>query len=188
MNGVTFRLDAASALGLANSLHEPGAHYRRRVRPGEAAHDHLASAAAAVEFLVTHDIPDPGSAPSEPQLDRLRALRAVIRSLADEPGLDEAGWRDGIDRMLRGVAFRLARDGTVRSAAGGWDGIADDLLPATLELATDRTLLRRCGNPHCRWLFVDRSRQGSRIWCEASVCGNRVRVGRHRSRPRLAAS
>ena len=90
--------------------------------------------------------------------------------------------------MLDGVAFRMTRDGAVRSAANGWDGIADDLLPAALDLAADRALLRRCGNPRCRWLFVDRSRQGSRIWCEAAVCGNRMRVGRHRLRPAAIAA
>ncbi len=188
MNGVTFRLGAGSALGLANSLHEPGAHYRRRARPGESAHDHLESPASAVEFLVTHDIPDPGSTPTDAQLDRLTSLRALIRSLADDPALDIDAWRDAVQTMLDGVAFRVTRDGAVRSAAEGWDGIADDLLPATLDLAADRALLRRCGNPRCRWLFVDRSRQGNRIWCEASVCGNRMRVGRHRMRPAAVAA
>jgi CGNR zinc finger/Putative stress-induced transcription regulator len=183
MNGVTFRLDAPSALGLANSLHEPGAHYRRRAGPDEPAHDHLASPDAAVEFLVTHEIPDPGVVPTEAQLDRLRSLRLTIRALADEPSLDLGAWRSSLDADLGGVDFRLTPDGVVRSSAAGWDGITDDLLPATLALVDDRERLRRCGNPRCRWLFVDRSRRGSRIWCEAAVCGNRMRVGRHRMRP-----
>lgn len=183
MNSVTFRLDAPSALGLANSLHEPGAHYRRRARPNEPAHDHLASPDAAAEFLVTHEIPDPGVAPSEAQLARLRSLRLTIRALADEPSLDLAAWRASLDAALADIDFRLMPEGVVRSSAAGWDGITDDLLPATLALVHDRERLRRCGNPRCRWLFVDRSRRGSRIWCEAAVCGNRMRVGRHRMRP-----
>ena len=73
--------------------------------------------------------------------------------------------------------------GSIRSTASGWDAVADELLPAALALADERDRLRRCGNPRCRWLFVDRSRQGNRIWCEAAVCGNRMRVGRHRGRP-----
>lgn len=183
MNSVTFRLDAPAALGLANSLHEPGAHYGRRARPDETAHDHLATADAAVEFLTTHAIPDPGETPTAGQLERLRALRGVIRALVDEPGLDPGAWQTTVDGLLDDVTFRLAEEGTVRSTSTGWDGIADDLLPATLALAADRAALRRCGNPRCRWLFVDRSRQGNRVWCEAAVCGNRIRVGRHRRRP-----
>ena len=183
MDSITFRMGGPAALGLANSLHEPGAHYRRRARRDEPAHDHLATADAAVEFLTTHAIPDPGGPPTPAQLERLAAVRTMIRALADEPDLDLGAWRDAVDRSLEGITFRLARDGTVRSTAAGWDGITDDLLPAALALAADRKLMRRCGNPRCRWLFVDRSRQGNRLWCEASVCGNRMRVGRHRMRP-----
>jgi predicted RNA-binding Zn ribbon-like protein len=39
--------------------------------------------------------------------------------------------------------------------------------------------IRICGN--CGWLFVDRSRNRSRIWCDMSVCGNRVKAARHYS-------
>ena len=183
MDTVTWRLGTDAALGLANSLHGPGAHYRRRARDGEPPHDHLDTPARAVEFLTSHAIPDPGRPPSGRQLARLRALRDAIRALADDPAFDVMRWRAALDRELQGVDFRLRADGSLRSAASGWDGVADDLLPAALRLADERQRLRRCGNPRCRWLFVDRSRKGNRIWCEAAVCGNRMRVGRHRRRP-----
>ena len=93
-----------------------------------------------------------------------------------------------MDTALASVDYRLGADGSIRSAATGWDAIVDDLLAAALALAEERERLRRCGNPRCRWLFVDRSRQGNRIWCEAAVCGNRMRVGRHRRRPTEAAT
>jgi predicted RNA-binding Zn ribbon-like protein len=34
-----------------------------------------------------------------------------------------------------------------------------------------RARLRAC--PACDWLFLDKSRNGSRIWCDMAVCGNR---------------
>lgn len=37
--------------------------------------------------------------------------------------------------------------------------------------------IRICGN--CGWLFIDRSKNSSRIWCDMSVCGNRVKAARH---------
>lgn len=40
--------------------------------------------------------------------------------------------------------------------------------------------LRIC--PNCNWLFVDRSRNGSRLWCDMAVCGNRQKARRHYSR------
>ena len=33
--------------------------------------------------------------------------------------------------------------------------------------------------PNCNWLFVDRSRNRSRIWCDMQVCGNRAKAGKH---------
>jgi predicted RNA-binding Zn ribbon-like protein len=184
---VTWRLGIDAALGLANSLHGPGAHYRRRARPEEPPHDHLVDATDAHAFLSTHAIPVPTAPPTAGQLKRLRVIRALARGLAaasaeagDTPGsIDE--WRADIGSALATVDYRLRPDGSMGSAASGWDGVADDLLPAVLALAEVRDRIRTCGNPLCRWLFVDRSRNGSRVWCEMAVCGNRMKVGRHRS-------
>lgn len=38
--------------------------------------------------------------------------------------------------------------------------------------------------PNCRWLFIDRSRNRSRTWCDMAVCGNRVKANRHYRRRR----
>ncbi|MEP9387928.1 CGNR zinc finger domain-containing protein [Mesorhizobium sp. KR9-304] len=40
--------------------------------------------------------------------------------------------------------------------------------------------------PNCNWLFVDRSRNSSRLWCDMSVCGNRNKAKRHYQRGKLA--
>jgi predicted RNA-binding Zn ribbon-like protein len=37
-----------------------------------------------------------------------------------------------------------------------------------------RARLRAC--PNCEWLFIDKSRNGSRIWCDMAVCGNRQKA------------
>ncbi|MEO5885518.1 MAG: CGNR zinc finger domain-containing protein [Candidatus Limnocylindrales bacterium] len=187
MNTVTWRLGPAAALGLANSQHGPGAHYRRRARPSEPPHDHLGTPDDALAFLSTHDIPTPAGPPGTAQLARLRSIRALIRALVDDPEHDPVTWRAAVEAALEGVDYRLRSDGSMRSASDGWDGITDDLLPAALELADEHPRLRTCGNPLCRWLFVDRSRNGSRVWCEMAVCGNRMKVGRHRLRPKATA-
>lgn len=33
--------------------------------------------------------------------------------------------------------------------------------------------------PNCAWLFLDRSRNRSRTWCDMAVCGNREKARRH---------
>jgi predicted RNA-binding Zn ribbon-like protein len=37
--------------------------------------------------------------------------------------------------------------------------------------------IRICAN--CSWLFLDESRNRSRIWCDMAVCGNRQKARRH---------
>ncbi|MEQ1952897.1 CGNR zinc finger domain-containing protein [Mesorhizobium yinganensis] len=43
--------------------------------------------------------------------------------------------------------------------------------------------IRICAN--CRWLFLDESRNRSRIWCDMSVCGNRRKAQRHYRRRKI---
>ena len=42
--------------------------------------------------------------------------------------------------------------------------------------------LRQCQDASCGWLFVDRTRNGSRVWCSSADCGNRTRARRHYQR------
>jgi hypothetical protein len=179
---ITSALGEAAVLGLANTVHGPGGHYRRRAHADEPDHDHLGDLASAREFLVSHHVPVPMTEPTGPQLRRLRATRDTIRALADE-ATSPSDWQARLDALLDGAVYRLTADGQLRSVAAGWDALVDDLLPPAVRLAEERSRLRTCGNPLCRWLFVDRSRNRSRRWCEMAVCGNRVKVGRHRLRP-----
>ncbi len=41
--------------------------------------------------------------------------------------------------------------------------------------------------PNCEWLFLDRSRNRSRTWCDMAVCGNRTKARRHYRRNREEA-
>jgi predicted RNA-binding Zn ribbon-like protein len=40
--------------------------------------------------------------------------------------------------------------------------------------------------PNCGWLFMDKSRNASRLWCDMAVCGNRRKASRHYSRKKSA--
>jgi len=44
--------------------------------------------------------------------------------------------------------------------------------------------LKRCPGTGCAWLFVDATKNGRRVWCSMSDCGNRSKVRRYRSRQR----
>ncbi|MBZ9813232.1 CGNR zinc finger domain-containing protein [Mesorhizobium sp. CA7] len=40
--------------------------------------------------------------------------------------------------------------------------------------------LKQCPPHDCRWLFIDRTKNGSRRWCEMNSCGNRAKKQSHR--------
>ena len=46
----------------------------------------------------------------------------------------------------------------------------------------DARRLRQCRADDCGWLFLDRTKNASRVWCSSADCGNRDRVRRHYAR------
>ncbi|HTC23494.1 MAG TPA: CGNR zinc finger domain-containing protein [Gemmatimonadales bacterium] len=53
---------------------------------------------------------------------------------------------------------------------------------ASLLTSADAPLVRRCASERCGWLFVDRSRNRSRRWCDMKSCGNSAKARRHYAR------
>jgi predicted RNA-binding Zn ribbon-like protein len=39
--------------------------------------------------------------------------------------------------------------------------------------------------PNCSWLFLDKSRNSSRLWCDMTVCGNRAKARHHYRRQKM---
>ncbi|MEO5759776.1 MAG: CGNR zinc finger domain-containing protein [Mesorhizobium sp.] len=60
------------------------------------------------------------------------------------------------------------------------------LAVSALSLLREDTAARLRICPNCTWLFVDRSRNSSRLWCDMAVCGNRQKASRHYRRRRMA--
>jgi predicted RNA-binding Zn ribbon-like protein len=44
--------------------------------------------------------------------------------------------------------------------------------------------VRECGSATCEWLFIDKSRNHTRRWCDMNDCGNVAKVRRFRARQR----
>jgi predicted RNA-binding Zn ribbon-like protein len=44
---------------------------------------------------------------------------------------------------------------------------------ADLLVSDESTRIRECGGDDCGWMYVDRSRNGLRRWCQMEVCGTR---------------
>ncbi len=176
------RLGVPDLLALANTRHGPAGHWHARPRADGPDHDHLATPAAAVRWLVDHAVSVPDGLPTETQLGPLRTIREVVRGLADEPAPAlRPGLPSGLDERFDRAAFRIAPPDRILAAAPGWDGFTDDLLLPLLDVLARAELVSRCANPLCRFTFLDRSKNRSRRWCDGMACGNRARVRRHRT-------
>jgi predicted RNA-binding Zn ribbon-like protein len=42
--------------------------------------------------------------------------------------------------------------------------------------------VKDCGDPSCRWLFLDTSKNHTRRWCDMKTCGNRMKARRFQAR------
>ena len=101
------------------------------------------------------------------------------------------------DRDVRSLEawLKLAVAGSRLDAAGGpyhWvpaagAGMAPVLWRVALSagelLGSDRTArIGQCAGRDCRWLWLDRTRNLSRRWCDMAVCGNRAKARRYAAR------
>ncbi len=72
------------------------------------------------------------------------------------------------------------------ASEAGWEAPLGPVLCSAVELLTagDAARVRECASERCTWLFLDRSRNGSRRWCDMKTCGNRAKARRHYRRHR----
>lgn len=107
-----------------------------------------------------------------------RILRPLARG--EEPPKSE------LEALRRLLVDALSQAEPVGIRPLDWE---TDELPATLAISAARLLeredlsrLRECQDDCCGWLFLDRSKNGSRRWCSSADCGNRARAKRHYQR------
>ncbi|WP_460666093.1 CGNR zinc finger domain-containing protein [Kribbella swartbergensis] len=135
---------------------------------------------------------EPPARVTRAQRDQLVRCRedayAVLHPLAvgAEPAArDLAVLRDLIEDAVRDAWLVSARPLTWRATT-----VVDRLRLAVWRLFEDEDLsrLRQCDDDDCGWLFLDRTRNGSRRWCSSADCGNRARARRHYQRRRAGVS
>jgi predicted RNA-binding Zn ribbon-like protein len=126
--------------------------------------------------------------------ERAYALRKAIHGIFTAIAVGEQPTESDLEALNRegeqamaGARLRMTADGF------GWywpkrEGALDQMLgplarsAAMLLTSAERTLVRRCANERCRWLFIDATKNHRRQWCTTTGCGNYVRVRRHRQR------
>jgi predicted RNA-binding Zn ribbon-like protein len=133
--------------------------------------------------------------------DVSRFAHAASKFRADETGGAElaapstlrefhalVGLRDAIDDWLRptagtpqmtdnlGPLFAACADATHMDIPNSLTSACAKSAMQLLDPAL-RVRVKIC--PSCRWLFMDRSKNKSRNWCDMKVCGNRAKARKH---------
>ncbi|MEB2846152.1 hypothetical protein GAO09_20230 [Rhizobiales bacterium RZME27] len=101
--------------------------------------------------------------------------------------------REVIDSYFRAKTEGRQTDAMLADLLENIAGTLRGPKPKSLEAATAHSALRLldtttidrlkiCG--HCGWLFIDRSKNRSRMWCDMAVCGNRTKAKRFYERHR----
>jgi predicted RNA-binding Zn ribbon-like protein len=130
-------------------------------------------------------------------LQRARSVREAIFGIFSALAGRRAPPAPAVGRLNAALAAALAGRRLARRAGGftwDWTGhVAPDLdrvlWPAVVSAAelltsggSDR--VRECASDRCAWLFLDRSKNRSRRWCDMTVCGNRTKARRYYERAR----
>ncbi|KQX06535.1 MULTISPECIES: CGNR zinc finger domain-containing protein [unclassified Leifsonia] len=105
------------------------------------------------------------------ELAEVRSLRDALRAVAS-----------GEDAELTGVPVRIGV--SARSVALTPETVTQAVLANAAVLGIQGKLgrVKLCSAHDCAWAFYDRSRNGSRTWCEMGVCGNRAKARTFRAR------
>ncbi|HEY2887425.1 MAG TPA: CGNR zinc finger domain-containing protein, partial [Candidatus Limnocylindrales bacterium] len=127
-----------------------------------------------------HKVVLPAEEVTAGDLRALDAIREMVRGLLDPA----QGWTPRARRILERTRFQVDDQARIAAEGTGWTGFIGDLMVPLIQLIEIRDRLRICGNPLCRLVFLDLSRNKARHWCDNGGCGNRDRVRRYRGRAR----
>ncbi len=79
--------------------------------------------------------------------------------------------------------FAAAADASKDDQPSGNLGVLASL--SAMRLLNEKMIRRSKICPNCDWIFVDRSKNQSRLWCDMAKCGNRNKAKLHYSKQRL---
>jgi predicted RNA-binding Zn ribbon-like protein len=178
--GGILALDAANTVVLRA---EPAKTFDRFDDPGEIPRFAAAASVFRATELGGRQLEAPSPAAIAPVVISIReATDRLFRGAAANGAVDTAD----MPEFLRACADGLAASPSWIRMPGKPFGdpstpIAFEaaLAVSALSLLRDDAIARIRICPNCTWLFVDRSRNSSRLWCDMAVCGNRQKASRH---------
>ena len=140
----------------------------------------LHSPARLRALLVGLGLLDAGARVTARDLEHALDLRQTVRELA----LANNGV--ATDATLESkLVVRVGSDGgSLEPPRRDVGGALADLVGIVYTAMADGTWprLKACRRDVCNWLFYDRSRNRSAVWCQMAVCGNRTKTKAYRAR------
>jgi predicted RNA-binding Zn ribbon-like protein len=152
----------------------------------ESAQDDLEALPRFRRWLRDHHRAAAAGLATEADLTLARDLRTALRAelTCDTGGHDRAR----LDRLAGGIGLAVRFDEGGRAALvpteAGVRGVLGEVLAAIVRAEHDGTWarLKICASAECRYVYYDRSKNGSRRWCSMRVCGNRNKTRAYRER------
>ena len=135
----------------------------------------------AAAFLAALGVTVPAGKLATPHLVRMRDVRECARALGEG---DVRGYRRRLDKLLAGQDYAMTSAGALVTRRADWDGFIDVLGVTLITLWPRRTRLKICHNRACGWVYIDRTRNNSQVWCAEQICADRERMRRMRRRHR----
>lgn len=174
--------DFANSLDLRHFMH-------RGVQHAQA--DELEDPAALGAWMARRKLGEAGKTPSNAAFDAALALRGAIRDYLErgpEARRRDASVGDALGRAMERFPLRVTAAGKqgLKLAAAGTDAMAGlsaivaEIYNGSANGTLDR--LKMCASDECRRVFFDRSKPGTRRWCQSTLCGNRQKTRTYRQR------
>ncbi len=164
--------------------------------PDHPERDPLVGAQSTREWLAGNGFHLDGGTMDEGERSAMRALRdALLDELLAHTGEGDAAEAWGrLATELSGTGLELVfGDGErVRlepRSRKGFEGLRGAIASRVYNAVQTGTWrrLKACRKATCLFAFFDKSKNGSGIWCDMAVCGNRVKAQRRRTRERTSA-
>ena len=176
--------DFANSLDLRHFVHHGVQHAQA---------DELENPAALGTWLSAHRLNQAGKTPSSATFEAALALRGAIRDYLERDPKDrrrETSVKEALDIAMARFPLHVTAAGKQglqlaplgSDAMAGLSAIVAELYNGSANGTLDR--LKMCASEECKRVFFDRSKPGTRRWCQSTLCGNRQKTRTYRQRLR----
>lgn len=174
--------DFANTLDLRHFVHHGVQHQQA---------EELASPSALGDWMKERGLLERSGVPAPKTFDNALRLRGAIRDYLKcdpEERRRKGGTIESLNKAMEPFPLRVAglgKDGMKLlpaevNAPAGLSAIVAELYDGASNGTLDR--LKMCASEECKRVFFDRSKPGTRRWCQSTLCGNRQKTRTYRER------